>query len=120
MNYAAALTRAAHAALVAHLLQHQRDEDVCFALYRPSRGQTRVTCLIGELVLPQEGERRVHGNASVSAAYFERAIGIALAEGAGLAFLHSHTRRSRGWQEMSRDDLDTEEVYAPRALAMTD
>src|SRR5207245_5608797 len=67
-------------------------------------------------IFPREGERRVHGNASVSSAYFERALGMALAEGAGLAFLHSHTRRSRGWQEMSCDDLDTEELYAPRAL----
>jgi molybdopterin-synthase adenylyltransferase len=118
VKYAAALTRETHAALVAHLLQHQRDEDVCFALYRPSRGQTRLTALIVEPILPRHGERRVHGNASVSAAYFERALGMALAEGAGLAFLHSHTRRSRGWQKMSYDDLDTEERYAPRALAM--
>jgi molybdopterin/thiamine biosynthesis adenylyltransferase len=120
MNYAAALTRETHAALVAHLLQHRRDEDVCFALYRPSRGRTRVTGLIVEPILPRDGERRVHGNASVRATYFERALGLALAAGAGLAFLHSHTRRSRGWQEMSRDDLDTERLYAPRALAMTD
>lgn len=120
MNYAAALTRETHAALAAHLLQHRRDEDVCFALYHPSRGQTRFTGLIVEPVLPQKGERRVHGNASVSAAYFERALGLALTAGAGLAFLHSHTRRSRGWQAMSHDDLDTEELYAPRALAMTD
>lgn len=120
MNYAAALTGEMHAAFVAHLLQHQRDEDVCFALYRPSRGQTRFTGLIVEPILPREGERRVHGNASVSAAYFERALGLALTAGAGLAFLHSHTRRSRGWQEMSCDDLDTEAMYAPRALAMSE
>ncbi len=120
MNYAAALTLETHAALVAHLLQHHRDEDVCFALYRPSRGQTRFTGLIADPILPRDGERRVHGNASVSAGYFERALRVAVAEGAGLAFLHSHARRSRGWQEMSCDDLDTEQLYAPRALAMTD
>jgi hypothetical protein len=120
MNYAAALTGETHAALAAHLLQHEREEDVCFALYRPSRGETRFTGLISEPILPRENERRVHGNASVSAAYFERALGTGLAAGAGLAFLHSHTRRSRGWQEMSRDDLVTESTYAPRALAMTE
>jgi hypothetical protein len=120
MNYAAAITWESHDILVAHLLQHVRDEDVCFALYRPSRGESRFTSLISEPILPREGERSVHGNASVTAAYFERALEIALAEGAGLAFLHSHTRRSRGWQKMSRDDLDTEKIYAPRALAMTD
>lgn len=120
MNYAAALRGEAHAALAAHLLQHERDEDVCFALYRPSRGETRFTGLISEPILPREGERRVHGNASLSAAYFERALGAALAAGAGLAFLHSHTRRSRGWQDLSHDDDSTESTYAPRALAMTE
>jgi molybdopterin-synthase adenylyltransferase len=120
MNYAAAMTTATHDILTAHLLQHRRDEDVCFALYRPSRGATRLTGLIADPILPEEGERTVHGNASISAAYFERALGLALQEGAGLAFLHSHTRRSRGWQRMSRDDIDTETLYAPRALAMTE
>jgi molybdopterin-synthase adenylyltransferase len=120
MNYAAAITDETHDILAAHLLQHVRDEDVCFALYRPSRGESRFSALISEPILPREGERRVHRNVSVAAAYFERAVGTALAEGAGLAFLHSHTRRSRGWQKMSLDDLDTENIYAPRALAMTE
>jgi len=120
MNYAAAIANDTHEILAAHLLQHARDEDVCFALYRPSRGETRFTGLVSEPILPREDERYVHGNASVTAGYFERALGVALAEGAGLGFLHSHTRRSRGWQEMSADDLATERIYAPRALAMTD
>lgn len=120
MNYAAALTGGTHAALAAHLLQHERDEDVCFALYRPSRGATRFSGLISEPILPHENERRVHGNASVSAAYFERALGTALAAGAGLAFLHSHARRSCGWQDLSYDDHSTESTYAPRSLAMTE
>lgn len=119
MNHAAALTGATHAALAAHLLQHEREEDVCFALYQPSRGETRFTGLVGQPILPREGERHVHGNASVRPAYFERALGLALSQGSGLAFLHSHTRRSRGWQEMSCDDRETETLYAPRALAMT-
>jgi hypothetical protein len=120
MNYAAAMVTATHDILATHLLQHARDEDVCFALYRPSRGATRITGLVADPILPEDGERSVHGNASISPAYFERALGIALREGAGLAFLHSHTRRSRGWQRLSRDDIDTETLYAPRALAMTE
>ncbi len=119
MRHAAALTSTTDRALVDHLLAHERDEDVCFALYHPSRGASRLTGLIGESILPLPGERHVHGNASVTAAYFERALGVALAAGAGLVFLHSHLRRSRGYQEMSHDDVLTEEAYAPRALAMT-
>lgn len=119
MSFSAAFTSETHTRLAAHLLQHRRDEDVCFALYRSSRGASRLSGLISEPILPREGERHVHGNASVSAHYFERALGTALAEGAGLAFLHSHGRGSRGYQEMSRDDRETEQIYAPRALAMT-
>jgi len=120
MNFSAAMTSETDEALAAHLLQHRRDEDVCFALYRPSRGATRFTGLITSLILPRLGERQVHGNASISAAYFERALGIALAEGAGLVLLHSHTRRSRGFQKLSEDDTETETLYAPRAFAMTE
>jgi hypothetical protein len=120
MSHSAALASDTNSALTAHLLQHKRDEDVCFALYRPSQGARRFTGLVSSPILPRDGERKVHGNASVSAAYFERAVGLALAEGAGLAFLHSHGRSSRSWQEMSRDDRETEQLYAPRALAMTD
>lgn len=119
MTSSAALTSDTHQQLAEHLLQHRRDEDVCFALYRPSRGATRNTGLVSTLILPHDGERHVHGNASVTARYFERALGVALAEGAGLAFLHSHGRRSRGYQDMSRDDRETEQIYAPRSLAMT-
>jgi molybdopterin-synthase adenylyltransferase len=119
MTFGAALTSDTHAQLAGHLLQHRRDEDVCFALYRPSRGATRSTGLVSAPILPREGERHVHGNASVTAHYFERALGTALAEGAGLAFLHSHGRRSLGYQDMSRDDRETEQLYASRALAMT-
>lgn len=120
MNYAAAMTTATHDIFATHLLQHPRDEDVCFALYRPSRGAARFTGLVTEPILPGAGERSVHGNVSISSGYFERALGVALREGAGLAFLHSHTRRSRGWQKLSRDDIDTETLYAPRALAITE
>ena len=119
MSYSAALTSETHAGLYEHLLQHDRDEDVCFALYRPSRGTSRFSGLVSLPLLPGEGERKVHGNASVTAAYFERALGVALERGLGLAFLHSHGRRSRRWQDMSRDDLETEQLYAPRALAIT-
>lgn len=115
----AAMTGQTHAALSNHLLQHLHDEDLCFAIYHPSTGAQRTTAVVSEPILPLDGEREVHGNVEFSADYFLRAAGIAAERGAGIVLLHSHTRRSRGWQAMSRDDADAESTYAPRALAMT-
>lgn len=115
----ATLTHGTHKVLAAHLLQHARDEDLCFALYRPSTGAARTTAIVSGPIMPRDGEREVHGNASFSGEYFQRAAQIARANDAGLVFVHSHTRRSRGWQGMSPDDVDAETKYAPRAHAMT-
>jgi ThiF family len=119
VNRSAVLLTPTQRQLVDHLLQHPSAEDVCFALYRPSQGRDRFSGIVQQPIFPLEGERKVHGNASVTARFFERALGEALAADAGLVFLHSHGRGSRGWQGMSGDDIDTESIYAPRALAMT-
>lgn len=50
-------------------------------------------------------------------AYFERALGEAIAEGAGLAFLHSHP--GPGWQDMSADDVAAEEGHAAATFGAT-
>jgi hypothetical protein len=67
-----------------------------------------MTAVIHELVLPREGERAVHGNASFQSAYFERAMAEAAAKRAGLALMHSHPH-GRGWQGMSLDDVRAEQ-----------
>jgi hypothetical protein len=100
-----------------HLIRHDGQEDLCFALWRPSTGQSRRTALLFALVLPESGEREVHGNASFQAAYFERAAGLAHVEGAGLAFLHSHP--FPGWQAMSWDDVAAEDGHAAATFGAT-
>jgi hypothetical protein len=117
MNHSVALTTGVHAQALGHLVRADRQEDLCFALWFPSQGKERTTALVRELVLPRDGERRVHGNASFQPEYFERALGAACAGGAGLALLHSHP--VPGWQGMSADDVAAEQGHAAAARGGT-
>ena len=105
-----ALTSEANSIATDHLLQHYNrgtgQEDLCFALWRPSTGTTRRAALIDEIILPRQGERKLHGNASFEPNYLARAADLALANNAGIAFMHSHP--SEGWQEMSTPDVKAE------------
>ena len=92
--------------LLQHYRRHQRQEDLCFALWRPSTGKFRRAALIDEIILPREGERVLHGNASFEPDYLARALRIASGEKAGLAFMHSHP--GPGWQGMSDIDVEAE------------
>lgn len=120
-KHSVALTEATNEALQAHVLQHyrlnRRNEDLCFALFRPSQGRSRFTAIIEELILPSSEDRQVHGNASFNPIYFARVLSLALEKGAGIAFIHSHP--VPGWQDMSPDDVAAEELLAPRVFAAT-
>ena len=118
VSHSAALSSATHRQAVKHLLRADGQEDLCFALWRPSQGLTRMSALISEVILPRHGERLVHGNASFMPAFFERALGIAIAANAGLALLHSHPG-GRGWQGMSDDDIRAEQGHAAATRAAT-
>lgn len=117
MIYSTALTSNVHQQALGHLLREDGQEDLCFALWYPSSGSERTTALIKEIILPRQGERSIHGNASFSPSYFERALGIAVAHRAGLAFMHSHI--SPGWHNMSRDDTNAEFGHAPSVKGAT-
>jgi len=113
-----ALTTELHGRLSGHLLRGDGQEDVCFALYRPSQGRARKTGIVSEAVLPRDGERAVHGNASFSSAYFLRAAGEAAEKGAGLVLLHSHPD-GEGWQGTTAEDEDAERAFAAQAMTVT-
>lgn len=117
MRYSAAFPTDVDATARKHLLRADRQEDLCFALWAPSTGLTRTTALIREIILPRQNERRVHGNASFSAEYFERVVAEAQRENCGIAFMHSHL--GPGWQDMSQDDINAEKSLAPRVKAVT-
>jgi hypothetical protein len=105
-------------ALRAHLLRADGQEDLCFATYRPSTGVTRTAALLRRLVLPEPGERDVHGNASFTGDYVIRAAADAQQHGEGLVLLHSHPGGAR-WQGMSSPDRDAESSIANLVREMT-
>lgn len=117
MNFSVALPSTVHDQAVHHLIREDAQEDLCFALWHPSKGQDRFSALVYKLLLPKPGERYVHGNASFMPMYFERALNEAIQSGCGLAFMHSHP--SPGWQNMSRDDITAERGHAAAAQAAT-
>ena len=110
MSFEVVFTSEANSNSCEHLLQHyrrnKRQEDLCFALWRPSTGQVRHAALIDEIILPKKGERILHGNASFEPDYLARVMKITREKKAGLAFMHSHP--SPGWQCMSNTDVEAE------------
>jgi hypothetical protein len=114
-----ALTGELDGRLAAHLDRPDGQEDLTFALYRWSRGQNRDTALLVDLVLPEGGERFVHGNASFTGSYFLRAARVAATGDCGLALMHTHPGATT-WQGLSRDDHDAEAGHAVQAQLLTD
>src|SRR2546430_8953593 len=101
-EFSVAMTADLHEILCKHLLRVDKQEDVTFALYKPSSGKTRFTALIHQVIFPKDGDRIVQGNVKIMPQYFKRACQLATAAESGLVLLHSHT--GPGWQGMSLDD----------------
>ena len=110
MSYDVVFTAEAENSCREHLLQHYRhdehQEDLCFALWRPSNGLARHSALIDEIILPQVGERNLHVNTSFEPDYLARVMQTVRDRNAGLAFMHSHP--TDGLQGMSEADIEAE------------
>lgn len=110
MKYEAALTSESDTVSKDHLLQHYQNdilqEDLCFALWRPSTGASRYSALVYQIILPEADERLLHGNASFQPKYLARVIENARYTQSGIAFMHSHP--GAGWQGMSSADIEAE------------
>ena len=116
MIHRVVIREALHQELMDHLLsgfRHGRcQEEACFALWHRGDGFSRYTGVLGEVVLPADGDRDLHGNVTVHTGYLNRVVDRALKEQAGVAVLHSHP--GSGWQALSGMDHDTERnVIAP-------
>ena len=116
-KFSVVLTDEIHQKLCAHLIRKDGQEDLCFATYAPSTASDRITGIVNRLILPEDGERAVHGNASFNSSYVERCLKIARQRKEGLVFLHSHPYP--GWQGMSHDDVVAESTMAPSVQSMT-
>lgn len=104
--------------LLFHVRRDERQEQLCFGLWRPSDGLVRTSALLFDLLLPGQGEVELDGNVSFTGPFLERAMAEARRHGAGLALLHNHF--GPGWQGMSKDDIAAELRIAPSVLTATD
>lgn len=103
MSFSVAMSVDVESVLRDHLARADGQEDLCFAIWHPSTGRTRQSALITSAVLPLEGERDVHGNASFQSDFVLRAAQMARQEDGGLTLMHSHPE-GVGWQMMSVPD----------------
>ena len=68
--------------------------------------------MLGEVVLPDDGDRDLHGNVTLQSGYLSRVLDRALKAPAGVAVLDSHP--GPGWRALSTIDDDTErKIIAP-------
>ena len=111
-RYSVAMHGQLDSILKKHLLRSDGQEDICFALWSQSTGEVRTTAIIRKIILPEEGDRNVHGNASFLPKYLERVLAEAVTYKMGICLLHSHPSGT-GWQRMSEDDIATE-LYLSR------
>lgn len=117
-EFSVAMSATLNSELCNHLIRNDRQEDVAFALYKPSLGVFRFTALIYKVILPEDDDRVVHGNVSISPKFFKRVCRIAAEEKSGIVLLHSHL--GPGWQGMSIDDVKTEDSYSESSYSIND
>ncbi|GAB3923490.1 HesA/MoeB/ThiF family protein [Larkinella terrae] len=116
-EFSVAMSATLNSILCRHLLRDDKQEEVAFALYKPSVGLLRFTSIIYKIILPEEGDRRVQGNVLINPQYFRRVCRIAAAEKSGIVLLHSHL--GPGWQGMSLDDVKTEYGFSDTSLTLS-
>ncbi|MFC8174955.1 ThiF family adenylyltransferase [Streptomyces sp. NPDC057325] len=117
-RFSVAMTSEVAQHLTDHLRRADGQEDCCFVLWRPSTGSGRTTALLTEVVLPQDGERIVHGTVDFTSAYFLRAAALAAEHGCGLGFIHAHPK-GRGWQRLNGTDHAAEASFAAQTQVIT-
>lgn len=117
-RHSVAMSTSVHNDLRRHLLRGDGQEDICLATYASSTGARRTSRVLTSVELPRDGERQVHGNATITGTYVLRVAAQAARENRGVAIVHSHPG-GRGWQRMSAADVDAESAYAGLVKQLT-
>jgi molybdopterin/thiamine biosynthesis adenylyltransferase len=115
--YSVVIGESINTQLLDHIIRDDGQEDLLFATYSPSSGNNRLTGIITSVILPNEGDRLVHGNVEFYPQYFERALKLATERKEGLVFIHSHPYP--GWQRMSEPDVEAETRISPAVFGAT-
>jgi molybdopterin-synthase adenylyltransferase len=102
-----------------HLNRRDRQEELCFGLFNASIGSERYTGIVDEIMLPEEGDRNVHGNVSFNPQYYDRVLARAVKRSKGIVLIHCHPT-AKYWQAMSDDDYVAESSMAGAVYSMTD
>ncbi len=97
-----------------HFAHDGLQEDLTFAIWRPSIGSRRMSLVLDQALLPDEDERILQGNVSFTSDYLSRAL-ASLEVGTGLALIHSHL--GPGWQGMSEADIVAERDHLAGAVS---
>lgn len=114
VDFSVAMTEDINSILIDHIDKGVDQEDLTFALWRPSRGEKRYSAILYKILLPVGEERVLQGNVMFTSDYLRRALNE-VPEGSGLALIHSHL--GPGWQGMSRDDEVAESKRMGGAVA---
>lgn len=113
-----AMTESLHTELSTHLSAHiaegRLQEDLAFALWRPSNGHRRTTAIVEQVVWPEEGDRLLQGNVAFTPDYVQRVLHLT-GQDYGVALIHGHL--GPGWQDMSHDDVVAERDRLAAAVA---
>ena len=109
-----AMTAQADATLGEHVHKGPKQEDLAFAYWKPSAGETRFTAIINRLILPEDGDRILQGNVAFLPQYLHRVL-AGVPDGSGVALLHGHPHS--GWQGLSLDDTVAERDRLAGAVA---
>ena len=109
-----AMTAQDDATLGEHVHKGPKQEDLAFAYWQPSVGETRFSAIINRLILPEAGDRVLQGNVAFLPQYLHRVL-AGVPDGSGIALLHGHPHS--GWQELSVDDTVAERDRLAGAVA---
>ena len=103
--------------LLKYVRMNRRQEELCFALWRPSTGKGRYSAIISEIIEPKPDERILQDYVAFTPEYLSRSLRVAIDKGMGLAFIHNHF--TAGWQDMSDEDIIAERDRIAPASAST-